>query len=744
MASLSPSPRQYFVDNNGNPLVGGKLWTFISNTTTPQATFTDSSGSTENTNPIILNSRGEASIWLNDELNYTYYLTDPNDVEIWTENGINSFGLSGSSGSASVGFIQLGTGAIARNLQSRGRDTIWANDFSGVDATGATDSTAGIQAAVVRAEAIDAVLNFAPGTYDMKMIFIETGNIEINAQGCTFVQNFDPVNSVPVGGPGEWKISAAFFLKRGAENVVIRGAVFDTDDASFPAYATGFGGYFPSIGGNHANNVEVTECRFIGGQRRALFFQAGNDLNFHNNKCENNTILAHVGYTANELFYDNTTNTTGKFSPLRPKICYNLFDGHTTTDLTACLFLSGPTAYSVVGNRFINMNEATALRPILLYSNDFGPYSDSGVALDVITGEVSDNEISGTFLDGVELRGYSTNATATWDNSYAFDVLMENNRVSGTGNGFKLNKVRGARLCNGNTARVSGSPLRFERESYYMTVADNTFVCTGTSSTQTTVDGAWAANSRGLIFERNKIYTSANDQYAFRSVFNMLEASIDGNWVFFSTNVASCRPIVLTLGGISSVSNNWFDVNTTVASITLMVLNGNANAGNITIEKNKLYSVSGAGATTVRFLSAESFNSVTFLANITGGPITIEGTKITIITKNIMIMPSANAARAIFLDNSLYNSKANVQIHENDITQSVALNQNLIGITSYNDATNNTTSRLTMNNLSGNSTGSLVQQSTQGSIGYIGNVITNAGSGGTAIAVTGSATGTAL
>ena len=61
--TLTPSPIMQFFDANGNPLVGGKLYTYAAGTTTPQATFTDYNGATANTNPVIFNSRGEAAVW---------------------------------------------------------------------------------------------------------------------------------------------------------------------------------------------------------------------------------------------------------------------------------------------------------------------------------------------------------------------------------------------------------------------------------------------------------------------------------------------------------------------------------------------------------------------------------------------------------------------------------------------------------------------------------------------------------
>ena len=44
MASLSPNAKQQFFDANGNPLAGGKVYTYAAGTTTPIVTYTDSTG----------------------------------------------------------------------------------------------------------------------------------------------------------------------------------------------------------------------------------------------------------------------------------------------------------------------------------------------------------------------------------------------------------------------------------------------------------------------------------------------------------------------------------------------------------------------------------------------------------------------------------------------------------------------------------------------------------------------------
>ena len=78
-----------FFTANGTPLVGGRLYTYAAGTTTPLATYTDSTGTSANTNPIILDSRGEANVWLGNLL-YKFTLNDSVDALIWTADNVGS------------------------------------------------------------------------------------------------------------------------------------------------------------------------------------------------------------------------------------------------------------------------------------------------------------------------------------------------------------------------------------------------------------------------------------------------------------------------------------------------------------------------------------------------------------------------------------------------------------------------------------------------------------------------------
>lgn len=83
------------LDNSGNILSGGKIYTYAAGTTTPAVTYTSVSGLTANSNPIILNSAGRVpyEIWLTDGQSYKFVLKDSNDTLIATYDnltGINS------------------------------------------------------------------------------------------------------------------------------------------------------------------------------------------------------------------------------------------------------------------------------------------------------------------------------------------------------------------------------------------------------------------------------------------------------------------------------------------------------------------------------------------------------------------------------------------------------------------------------------------------------------------------------
>lgn len=104
---LFTPPYAEFQDDNGNPLNGGKVYTYLAGTLTPQATYTDQGGLTANANPVVLDSSGRASIWLDNSVSYKFVVKTSADVTIRTVDNVTPF--NSSTGLAVLGNIAANT-----------------------------------------------------------------------------------------------------------------------------------------------------------------------------------------------------------------------------------------------------------------------------------------------------------------------------------------------------------------------------------------------------------------------------------------------------------------------------------------------------------------------------------------------------------------------------------------------------------------------------------------------------------
>lgn len=249
-AQLAPPPVFRATDNNGLPLFLGQLGTFAAGTTTPQATYIDSTQTTPNTNPVILNFRGECNLWLDPTKTYKLVLKDAFGNLIWTVDNVQGGLLSPTGsiiptvdntftlGSPSFSFANLYLGpnhapalAPSGNIgyYARTASEIAAGvtpiDFSylpgdvrryGADPTGAGDSST----AIASAQASNSNVYFNQvGTY-------RVGTNLTLAQGVTFsfaagaALSVNGGNTVQVGGQ---IVAGSYQIFGGAGNVITQG-----------------------------------------------------------------------------------------------------------------------------------------------------------------------------------------------------------------------------------------------------------------------------------------------------------------------------------------------------------------------------------------------------------------------------------------------------------------------------------------------------------------------------------------
>ena len=70
--TVMPSPKFTIFDNSGNPVSGGKLCSYVAGTTTPANTYTDSTLTSANTNPVVADSAGRATVFLSSGSSYKF------------------------------------------------------------------------------------------------------------------------------------------------------------------------------------------------------------------------------------------------------------------------------------------------------------------------------------------------------------------------------------------------------------------------------------------------------------------------------------------------------------------------------------------------------------------------------------------------------------------------------------------------------------------------------------------------
>lgn len=131
VAAIAPMPKWQPLDLTGVTLPSGRLCTYAAGTSTPLATYTDSTGNTANSNPVVLDSAGRADVWIKGD-SYKFVLRSVTATNcstgsiIWTVDNVSDpaevlrAALANTSdstlGDALIGMKAAGGSALARTV----------------------------------------------------------------------------------------------------------------------------------------------------------------------------------------------------------------------------------------------------------------------------------------------------------------------------------------------------------------------------------------------------------------------------------------------------------------------------------------------------------------------------------------------------------------------------------------------------------------------------------------------------
>lgn len=196
--------------------------------------------------------------------------------------------LASSAGAGAVGFLQSGTGAAARTVQDKLRDTVSVKDFGAVG-DGVTDDTPAIQAAIDSLGAAGGTVTIRNG---MRCLIDTALTIKPNVSlvgphkfiGSPFNNNVAPYGSV--GGALLVNSAVTITLKGGAS---LSGLLIHRKGMTFPAAnSSAFAGTAITMGLG-SDDASIANCMILGfnqaissdGAQRGRFF----DLLMDNNNC---------------------------------------------------------------------------------------------------------------------------------------------------------------------------------------------------------------------------------------------------------------------------------------------------------------------------------------------------------------------------------------------------------------------------------------------------------------------------
>jgi hypothetical protein len=406
-------------------LPGAQLFTYAAGTTTPQATYTDASLLFPNTNPVIMNAAGQASVWLSPQLGYKFVLEDASGNLIYTQDNILGAG-SGSTGLPGQNAIVLALSAPA--LQVTAPSTGVVSDFSMANGfatlySGTTNITSQATWSLTAQVNCNATINNAVnvpvtgpvGYYAFTNITANVGTITVQAlyQGVAYTAQATLSVSV-AGGTGPAGPTGPTGAPGAATGLTI---VLSSPVATVLAYANGSVPSFAGISGTaHLLNsgVDISE--------QATWSAVGQGLTGTVNVADNNPVIGQIiGY------YQVTAMTQGTATLTITAV----YLGSTLTSVFTVTQV--PAGYQIV-SALPTTNLFQGRIVFLTTDNQLYRYTGSGWTVAVpavnITGTIGTTQISSGAITTPLLAANSVTAANIQANAITSSQLAANSVIA--------------------------------------------------------------------------------------------------------------------------------------------------------------------------------------------------------------------------------------------------------------------------------------------------------------------------
>jgi len=632
--SLFAGAGAQFLDNSGNVLTGGKIYTYSAGTTTPLATYTNNLGTVPHSNPIILDAAGRipgGEIWLSNGVLYKFVTKDANDVLIGTYDNINGANDSAlldafivdlantsnvTKGDALVGFRQSNSsgnlaGSVGRTVHQKLQEFVSVKDF-GATGDGTTDDAAAIQAAINAVNNNQAIY-FPYGTY-----FIGASGLLINSKtGVTLFGNqaiikIGAVSSLTTAlGAATIKFNSC--INSGIYNLEINGnskastavalnACTDCFVDTLTVYSCGINGQITSTGGGVRNKFTNNLVYSAINTSRGMWLGNVNSVDMETDiYVQGNTVR-------------NNPASGIIISAVGGRVVAN----HSKTNEGAGIVLPGANGYSAKN---------------LTVSNNY----------------CIDNLFHGIQSDVV----YTSDADLTDNITVTGNVCSQNNRGSGSGI-YAIDTQRW--VITGNTCSDNVTTgIQLDNRCYNVTVTGNTCNDTRSGGSRTQATGirrnAQSNNSYGCVISGNTCNNNTTYGIGIINVSPVTNASISvvGNqcysnsqWGIFAAEATTGEITKLVVSGNACLQNTTIDIRLSVRDVAIGT---NTYSTQQSLEYYDLTSNSAtpdvSGRTNWRANNSSATTITAFNSGVDGQQITIRATNgNTTITNNAVIINS--------------------------------------------------------------------------------------------------------